>query len=70
MSVFGGRGFDEIVHRNVWYGMMMSKKLGEVRDLNSTTSQILTECLLRDTCWVRDWRGGMGQALSCVNDLL
>ena len=34
----GGGGFDEIVHINIWYRMMMSTKLSEVRDLNSTIS--------------------------------
>lgn len=33
--LFGG--FDEIVHISVWYQMMVSMELGEVRDYNSIT---------------------------------
>lgn len=37
-------GFDEIVHISVWYGMMMSMELGEVRGFNPIMSQILSAC--------------------------
>lgn len=36
----------------------MSMELGEVRDFNSTTQQILTECPLCDRHCASDWGGG------------
>lgn len=51
-------GLDEIVYVSVWYRMIMSRELCEVRDFNSTTQQIFTKCLLCDRHCASDWGGG------------